>query len=173
MGGDVVVVRRVEGGFRLDPSADARPLLAAAPVMDVGTVGVIGWRMPQLVVLDSLGLNDPVIAHFGLHVTPRRMAHERRPPPGYVECFQANVTLGLAVEDAATGALLDVMSTPAGYRERLDLSAPGLPLPGRWAGKPGLRARAVALVLERAAPLTEAELARCAAWRPDDSGPTP
>jgi hypothetical protein len=150
-----------------------QPLLVTLIVVVALAVLVQGWAMPSMLVLDSLGLNDPVIAHFGLHVTPRRMAHERRPPPGYVECFQANVTLGLAVEDAATGALLDVMSTPAGYRERLDLSAPGLPLPGRWAGKPGLRARAVALVLERAAPLTEAELARCAAWRPDDSGPTP
>jgi hypothetical protein len=174
MGGDVVVVRRVEGGFRLDPTADARPLLAAAPALDVGTVGVIGWSFPGLLVLDSLGLNDPVVANFGLHVTPRRMAHERRPPPGYVECFKANVTLGVAVEDSATGRLLDVMSTPQGYREGLDLSAPGLPLPTRWAGKEGLRARAVVLVLERATALTEADLARCAAWRPDEgSGPTP
>jgi arabinofuranosyltransferase len=93
--------------------------------------------MPSMLVLDSLGLNDPVIAHFGLHVTPRRMAHERRPPPGYVECFQANVTLGLAVEDAATGALLDVMSYPQGYRERLDLSRAGPAAAGPLGGQAG------------------------------------
>lgn len=174
MGGDVVVVRRLDGGFRLDPSADARPLLAARPAVDVGTVGVIGWALPSLLVLDSLGLNDPVVARLGAHVTPRRMAHERRPPPGYIECFQANVTFGVAVEETTTGALVDVMSHPQGYRERLDLSAPGLPLPPRWAGKPGLRARAVVLLLEREAPLTEADLARCAAWSAEEgSGPAP
>jgi arabinofuranosyltransferase len=61
------------------------------PVITEGSVGVLGWVLPTINVIDVLGLNDSVIArnpdvHSGL------VAHERTPPPGYVECFAPNVT---------------------------------------------------------------------------------
>lgn len=58
------------------------------------TVGVLGWAFPHVAIIDLLGLNDAVIAH---HPMPpgriRMMAHDRSPPPGYVECFRPNFSV--------------------------------------------------------------------------------
>jgi len=66
------------------------------PVYAVRTVGVPGWVMPNVAIIDLFGLNDYVIARN--RVTgeggDRVMAHDRSPPPGYVECFDPNVELG-------------------------------------------------------------------------------
>jgi arabinofuranosyltransferase len=66
------------------------------PVIVASGVGVLGWVLPHVAVIDSLGLNDRVIAHTA-PVGPRRrrlmMAHERQAPPGYVECFMPNVAV--------------------------------------------------------------------------------
>ncbi|MEC7949325.1 MAG: hypothetical protein VX265_17285 [Myxococcota bacterium] len=73
---------------RLDWQAN-RPIAAAR------SVGVVGWRFHQAAVLDELGLNDPIIAQGPLRHgdgSPRRMAHDRQPPPGYIECFRRNLT---------------------------------------------------------------------------------
>lgn len=60
-----------------------------------GAVGLVAWVLPNVAVIDSLGLNDRVVAHNppqpGHH---RVMAHERRAPPGYLECFRLNVLPG-------------------------------------------------------------------------------
>jgi arabinofuranosyltransferase len=62
------------------------------PVADAEIVGVLGWSYPNVAVIDRLGLNDAVIARAPLAPSPvRRMAHERRAPKGYVECFMPNV----------------------------------------------------------------------------------
>lgn len=63
------------------------------PVMPFNTVGVPGWRLPYVAIIDTLGLNDAVIAHSGQWRTGdnRYMAHDRRPPEGYVLCFRPNV----------------------------------------------------------------------------------
>lgn len=74
------------------------------PVLPERTVGVPGWVFPEVAILDVLGLNDPVIAR-GPPVADdpahRNMAHDRRPPEGYVECFEPNVRIaedgGIAV----------------------------------------------------------------------------
>ena len=64
------------------------------PVFFFPAIGVPSWRLPHINILDIHGLNDHLIAR-----TPpvpgqqRMMAHERTPPPGYIECFQANVRL--------------------------------------------------------------------------------
>lgn len=59
------------------------------PVATAYSVGVPGWMFPDLAIIDLYGLNDRVIAR---HPPPpgekRVMAHERRPPPGYAECFE-------------------------------------------------------------------------------------
>lgn len=62
------------------------------PVYATSGVGVPGWVLPNFAIIDTLGLNDYVIARNP--VTPsevRWMAHERKPPAGYVECFSPNV----------------------------------------------------------------------------------
>ncbi|EPX56021.1 hypothetical protein D187_007363 [Cystobacter fuscus DSM 2262] len=58
------------------------------------TVGVVSWVLPEVVILDYLGLNDRVVARTPLSATKREnrtMAHDRRPPPGYFECFEPNL----------------------------------------------------------------------------------
>ncbi len=58
-------------------------------------VGVPGWVLPHAVILDVFGLNDLVIARSPGPADPdaRRMAHDRRAPPGYIECFRPNLLL--------------------------------------------------------------------------------
>jgi arabinofuranosyltransferase len=58
------------------------------------TVGVPSWALPEVVILDYLGLNDRVVARTPLSASKREnrtMAHDRQPPPGYFECFQPNL----------------------------------------------------------------------------------
>jgi len=58
----------------------------------LGTVGVPAWVLPEVAIIDMAGLNDRVIAHRPVDATQKRqMAHERRPPPGYIECFRLNL----------------------------------------------------------------------------------
>ncbi len=64
----------------------------AFPVQLQFSVGVSGWVLPYVAVLDRFGLNDLVIAR-----TPpprsrfRFAAHDRWPPDGYIECFRPSV----------------------------------------------------------------------------------
>ena len=57
------------------------------------TVGIPGWDLPEVAILDVHGLNDWVVARNPVPVHPdfRLMAHERYPPPGYLECFEPNI----------------------------------------------------------------------------------
>ena len=69
------------------PSADH-------PVFFFPAIGVPAWRLPHINILDIHGLNDRVIARTPIDPdATRMMAHERTPPEGYIECFQANVRL--------------------------------------------------------------------------------
>jgi arabinofuranosyltransferase len=62
------------------------------PILAIGSVGLVGWAAPRVAVLDRLGLNDAVVARTPVKPGAfRRMAHERHPPPGYIECFAPNV----------------------------------------------------------------------------------
>jgi arabinofuranosyltransferase len=56
------------------------------------TVGVPGWALPEVAIIDHFGLNDKVVARNPVTNPPalRLMAHERTPPGGYVECFLPN-----------------------------------------------------------------------------------
>lgn len=64
------------------------------PVMSYAAVGVASWALPTTNIIDTLGLNDYVIARNPIDPNNlRKMAHERFPPPGYVECFEPNVAL--------------------------------------------------------------------------------
>lgn len=71
------------------------------PVCALFLVGVPSWVLPKVNIIDMLGLNDYVIARNPVNLDhnvddadPRglpQMAHDRRPPPGYVEGFEVNV----------------------------------------------------------------------------------
>jgi arabinofuranosyltransferase len=60
-------------------------------VMAAQSVGVIGWLFPNVDVIDTLGLNDYVIARNAEISPAGLMAHERKAPPGYLECFSADL----------------------------------------------------------------------------------
>jgi arabinofuranosyltransferase len=61
------------------------------PVLAGQSVGVLGWVLPYANIIDTYGLNDYVVARNPTLHPGRVMAHERTPPPGYVECFAPNV----------------------------------------------------------------------------------
>ncbi|MHC4739151.1 MAG: hypothetical protein ACYS9Y_09640 [Planctomycetota bacterium] len=57
-------------------------------------VGVSGWALPRINIIDIGGLNDYVTARNPCEAERvRKMAHDKRPPEGYVECFVPNVRL--------------------------------------------------------------------------------
>lgn len=67
------------------------------PIAGVGSVGLAGWMLPNVALIDLRGLNDRVIARTPPTVVagrPRAMAHDREPPPGYLDCFRPNVGSG-------------------------------------------------------------------------------
>ena len=64
------------------------------PVYVIDAVGVPGWTLPNVAILDRHGLNDHVVARVPLpanHV--RQMAHDRSAPRDYVAEFRPNVRL--------------------------------------------------------------------------------
>jgi arabinofuranosyltransferase len=66
-------------------------------VIAAASVGMLGWLLPEVAVIDMLGLNDWVVAR---HPVPdngfRAMAHERQSPLGYVECYKPDVAMDYA-----------------------------------------------------------------------------
>jgi arabinofuranosyltransferase len=66
-------------------------------VIAEGSVGVLGWVLPNVAVIDQLGLNDHVVARLPAPPVPegRQMAHARRAPAAYVDCFRPNVRMVL------------------------------------------------------------------------------
>lgn len=66
------------------------------PVAVAYSPGILAYDLPHVAFIDFLGLNDHVIARSPvIAAEPRQMAHERRPPDGYRECFRPNVDLTL------------------------------------------------------------------------------
>ena len=64
------------------------------PVLSRSCVGLASWVLPHVNIIDRYGLNDWVIARNPhLMSTNRRMAHDRMPPEGYIECFKENVVI--------------------------------------------------------------------------------
>jgi arabinofuranosyltransferase len=80
------------GQSRLRTQGQGRAV-AAAPA-----VGILGWVLKDVAIIDVLGLNDYVIARNpDIRVVKgggRQMAHDRKPPDGYVECFRPNILVG-------------------------------------------------------------------------------
>jgi arabinofuranosyltransferase len=74
-----------EWGLLLSPRVQA--------VRVEGAVGVLSWVLPTAAIVDAHGLNDLVIARAPMDPTVERvMAHDRIPPEGYLQCFQANIS---------------------------------------------------------------------------------
>lgn len=84
----------VEGVADRYPTRDEGMALEAGenPVHAMFSVGIPGWTLPKVAIIDKLGLNDRVVARNPVHARFRTMAHDRRPPKGYVGCFKPNVT---------------------------------------------------------------------------------
>lgn len=102
---------REEGG---KISGDGLPVLAHT------SVGYPAWTMPNVAILDKLGLNDRVIARTPKQGKRRKMAHDRRPPKGYVECFDPNVSDNATVRPRVlTDA--DVRACEARFGEKVGL----------------------------------------------------
>lgn len=75
-----------EEGLKIDPTD--------FPVLAHVSVGVPGWVLPKVAIIDMLGLNDAIIAHTSparSSQVNRFMAHDRKPPQGYVGCFRPNL----------------------------------------------------------------------------------
>jgi arabinofuranosyltransferase len=61
------------------------------PVTPATSVGVVSWVLPRVNIIDTMGLNDYVVARNPDLRLPIQMAHDRKPPKGYVECFSPNM----------------------------------------------------------------------------------
>jgi arabinofuranosyltransferase len=65
------------------------------PVGKFSTVGVVGWMLPTVNILDGYGLNDYIVARTPVPESKeRRMAHDRLSPPKYFASFVPNVWIG-------------------------------------------------------------------------------
>ncbi len=90
-------------------------------VFTAQSVGIVGWILARGHVIDSVGLNDYVVARSPLRRhEARRMAHDRLPPAGYVECFRPDILNppGGAVRHMVEAELLEYESGPFTRRPR-------------------------------------------------------
>ena len=63
-------------------------------VMEAGNIGVLGWVLPEVAILDTSGLTDRIVARTPIDGSrERHMAHDRSPPEGYVQCFKPNARI--------------------------------------------------------------------------------
>ena len=68
-----------------------------------GSIGISYYYIPDIIAVDYFGLTDKVIGR-NPHDTPnyaRRMAHDRKPPPGYLERRGVNVIVHRPADSAA------------------------------------------------------------------------
>ena len=64
------------------------------PVLALNCVGIGGWVLPHVVIIDKLGLNDYVAARTPVDVLQGRiMAHDRQAPTWYISAFRPTMTL--------------------------------------------------------------------------------
>ena len=72
-------------------------------VVTMGAIGIVSYYLPDLTVVDQLGLTDATVARNPVTrpASEREVAHERRPPPGYLQRRGLNVRLSKAEETEA------------------------------------------------------------------------
>lgn len=61
------------------------------PVHVGASIGYPGWVLPNVNIIDAVGLTDYVVARSPYYSEAKEMAHGKQPPPGYVEGFRPNV----------------------------------------------------------------------------------
>lgn len=76
-------------------SYDHGQLLPPDAVVSHGNIGVISYSLPSVTLIDEFGLTDRVIARTKVkrRNSERQMAHDRRPPPGYLEKRGVNLVV--------------------------------------------------------------------------------
>jgi hypothetical protein len=84
-----------------------RPMLPKGAVAAMSSVGVVPFYLPDLQVIDTMGLTDVKIAHSPVKVPNqvRQMAHDRRPPPGYLHQRGVNFIPYPATRDEKTALI--------------------------------------------------------------------
>ena len=72
-----------------------RGALPPDALMTAGALGIRSYYLPDLKVIDRFGLTDATVARNPVtHANhERKIAHDRRPPPGYLEERGVNITL--------------------------------------------------------------------------------
>ena len=72
-----------------------RGALPPDALMTAGALGIRSYYLPDLKVVDEYGLTDATVARNPVtHANhERRIAHDRRPPPGYLEERGVNITV--------------------------------------------------------------------------------
>jgi arabinofuranosyltransferase len=119
-----------------------RPDRAAFPagaVMAHNWMGIIPFHLPEVTFIDRFGLTDKTIARHGSPANARRrMAHDRSPPPGYLESRGVNISIEPAAKSLSEALLL----APYAMELGADLWAPfsterpewlrSAPRPQRW-----------------------------------------
>jgi arabinofuranosyltransferase len=99
-----------------------------------GSIGVLGYYV-DLPLVDILGLTDAEISHRGMRRSGRLMAHDLRPPPGYLERRGVRAVLISATDEPYSEAdpsrllflLMPFVDVPDGtaktYSRKLDTGA--------------------------------------------------
>jgi arabinofuranosyltransferase len=67
------------------------------PIIQYAAVGVLSWVLPQVNVVDTLGLNDRIVARNPDLLPTYWIAHERMPPAGYFTCLTPNVQFAAGI----------------------------------------------------------------------------
>ena len=79
----------------------ARGTLPDDAVSTEGSLGVKSYYLPDLEIIDQGGLTDATVARNPTTRKPRALAHERQPPPGYLEQRGVNFHVRPAARSAA------------------------------------------------------------------------
>ena len=80
----------------------ARGTLPDDAVGQAGALGVVSYYLPDLEIIDQYGLTDAVVARHPQIMSGRRLlAHERQPPPGYLEKRGVNFYMRPATRSVA------------------------------------------------------------------------
>ncbi len=79
-----------------------RGIIPSDAVTALPTIGIPPYYLPELAVIDELGLTDATVARNPVIRSnrERQMAHDRRVPPGYLEERGVNITIHPAVATA-------------------------------------------------------------------------
>lgn len=104
-----------------------------------GSIGIAPFHVPDVVVVDLLGLTDATIAATPPPTGKRRMlAHERRPPSGYLEERGADPQIEPAAPDLATALRHTSVAVPLAPGVVMPISSKKhesvLPVFQRWSG---------------------------------------